>query len=1004
MFAATQPHIDSFDAFIQCTASSAVRSMLQQEVSLNIDQRPVRLAFRVTAIDIGRPVRAGPRCFKLLPRECRESSLTYSAPMRATFEYQFGDHAMGSLTRQLGNCPIMVMSSRCHLAVLRQDQLISAREERAELGGYFIIRGVEKVVRLLQVPKRNIPLAVRRNSFKKRGPLFTAYAVVMRCARCDLSTCTMTLHYLKTGALRLRVTVNKQEVLIPLVLILKALQPHLSDTSVHTDLTMSIYDSYCARSHFQSSVADIAPSTSPSKGTIIAQLGAAVKKVMRVHYANVNDCEHIGQDFLQRYIAVHVSDHPSKYAVLAVMANKLIHFTTGHCAEDNVDSLGQQELLLPGDLLTGLIKEYLQDGVASALHHMWLETQVDATRILQMHLPAYLAKTLHRYVGSIGTKVEAFLATGNLISRSGLDIQQSAGFSIVAERLNMWRYISHFRSVHRGQFFTTMKTTTVRKLLPESWGFLCPVHTPDGAPCGLLSHLAAHVHVCCSPQFHLQFPDWLEEVVSTFISLGMSPVQHIVSCTTASKRCDHACFRRMRFPIVLDGAVLGFGDDSVCRLIARVLGYLKSNPATATESTIEIAYVSPSKRASTAFALLHVFSSAGRLVRPVFRSQGLSRLIEYIGPLEQTTLRIHCTPNCSQMNTSLSSHVELSPYYMLSVIASLTPFSDMNQSPRNVYQCQMAKQTMGTPAYSLAYRNDHKLYRVFAPQTPIVQTCHYCGLTGYPQGFNSVVAVISYTGYDMEDAMILNKSSFQRGFGHGVMYKTRIIDLDAEKRVTDVRGNPSALTPRFSCGAHAKTRVIQLEFGNKLSFPSSAGLPEVGQRICRGDPLWYAVDEFQREIVGHYVDAEAAVVDSVRLLGPESSTNNACKAVVNFRYPRNPVVGDKFSSRHGQKGVLSMLWPDHDMPFTESGLSPDVIINPHAFPSRMTIGMLVESLAGKCGALHGLRHDGTPFTFCSGSGPVVYFGEQLRTAGYSYFGSERVQGVCVHCTDFHATA
>mmetsp|Transcript_9237 Transcript_9237/g.37853 ORF Transcript_9237/g.37853 Transcript_9237/m.37853 type:complete len:160 (-) Transcript_9237:4515-4994(-) len=151
MFAATQPHIDSFDAFIQCTASSAVRSMLQQEVSLNIDQRPVRLAFRVTAIDIGRPVRAGPRCFKLLPRECRESSLTYSAPMRATFEYQFGDHAMGSLTRQLGNCPIMVMSSRCHLAVLRQDQLISAREERAELGGYFIIRGVEKVVRLLQV-------------------------------------------------------------------------------------------------------------------------------------------------------------------------------------------------------------------------------------------------------------------------------------------------------------------------------------------------------------------------------------------------------------------------------------------------------------------------------------------------------------------------------------------------------------------------------------------------------------------------------------------------------------------------------------------------------------------------------------------------------------------------------------------------------------------------------------------------------------------------------------
>jgi len=111
---------------------------------------------------------------------------------------------------------------------------------------------------------------------------------------------------------------------------------------------------------------------------------------------------------------------------------------------------------------------------------------------------------------------------------------------------------------------------------------------------------------------------------------------------------------------------------------------------------------------------------------------------------------------------------------------------------------------------------------------------------------------------------------------------------------------------------------------------------------------------------------------------------------ITLRIPRNPVIGDKFSSRHGQKGVLSVLWPQIDMPFSESGISPDIIINPHAFPSRMTIGMLIESMAGKSGALHGMYQDATPFSFHESGDQIAvdYFGEQLRDAGYSYYGSE----------------
>jgi DNA-directed RNA polymerase I subunit RPA2 len=123
---------------------------------------------------------------------------------------------------------------------------------------------------------------------------------------------------------------------------------------------------------------------------------------------------------------------------------------------------------------------------------------------------------------------------------------------------------------------------------------------------------------------------------------------------------------------------------------------------------------------------------------------------------------------------------------------------------------------------------------------------------------------------------------------------------------------------------------------------------------------------------------------------------------ITLRFPRNPVIGDKFSSRHGQKGVLSILWPPEDMPFSESGIYPDVIINPHAFPSRMTIGMLIESMAGKSGAMHGQFQDSTPFSFHETGDKLAidYFGEQLQAAGYNYYGSEPLySGVSVRGND-----
>lgn len=264
----------------------------------------------------------------------------------------------------------------------------------------------------------------------------------------------------------------------------------------------------------------------------------------------------------------------------------------------------------------------------------------------------------------------------------------------------------------------------------------------------------------------------------------------------------------------------------------------------------------------------------------------------------------------------------------------------------------MGKQTMGTPSTVFNHRTDNKMYRLQTGQTPVVRPALHndYGFDGFPNGTNAIVAVISYTGYDMEDAMILNKSAHERGFGYGTVYKSEIVDLEG------MRAQGETISYHFGLGDNNKNN-------SKLrSLLGNDGLPHIGVHLKADDPMYCYVDRATgRGVVKRYKGPEDAYVDEVRVLGNDSGNGELQKVHIKLRITRSPVIGDKFSSRHGQKGVCSQKWPAIDMPFTESGMQPDVIINPHAFPSRMTIGMFVESLAGKAGALHGISQDSTPF-------------------------------------------
>ena len=296
----------------------------------------------------------------------------------------------------------------------------------------------------------------------------------------------------------------------------------------------------------------------------------------------------------------------------------------------------------------------------------------------------------------------------------------------------------------------------------------------------------------------------------------------------------------------------------------------------------------------------------------------------------------------------------------------------------------------------------------------------------YPNGTNAIVCVISYTGYDMEDAMILNKSSMERGFGHGTVYKTVTYELEPnnneyfgnidprslrrkkpmeEVKEEDGTGNKTTFdTDSDSDADKSDNDDIKKQIDNntmiqsvdssyvedpdleavKLLYPSldRDGLPPIGLKVHEGEAICCIIDQSTgKGRMQKHKSNEPAYIDEVKLISEN-------KVRIKLRFNRNPIVGDKFSSRHGQKGVCSVLWPQRDMPFTESGMTPDIIINPHAFPSRMTIGMLVESMAGKAGACHGVYQDSTPFQFHEKQYAFEYFGEQLQQAGYNYYGSE----------------
>ncbi|XP_059576385.1 DNA-directed RNA polymerase I subunit RPA2 [Alligator mississippiensis] len=941
----TRAHLDSFDRAVAEGLHRAVQAIPPLEFAFKEE----RIALAIVSAVISPPmVPKASICkeLKVYPAECRGRRSTYRGKLTADISWSVNGIPKGIIKQPLGYVPIMVKSKLCNLYNLPPRALIEHHEEEEEMGGYFIINGIEKVIRLLIMPRRNFPIAMVRPKWKSRGPGYTQYGISMHCVRDEHTAINMNLHYLENGTVMLNFIFQKELFFLPLGFALKALVG-FSDFQIFQELIKGREGNSFYESCISQMLRMVMEEGCITQKQVLSYLGKCfrVKLNLPEWYSNEQTAEFL----LSHCICIHLKTKVDKFYLLCLMTRKLFAFAKEECMEENPDSLMNQEVLTPGQLYLMFLKERMEAWLLSIKLALNKRAQKTNITINSENLMKLFSMGI-----DVTRPFEYLLATGNLRSKTGLGLLQDSGLCVVADKLNFIRYLSHFRCVHRGAAFAKMRTTTVRKLLPESWGFLCPVHTPDGEPCGLMNHMTAVCEIVTQSASTLYLPPLL-------CSLGVTPVDGTPSQTYAE------CY-----PVVVDGSLVGWVEKDLAPELADTLRRFKVLQEKKIPAWTEVVLV-PMTGKPSLYPGLFIFTTPCRMVRPV-RNLALGKE-ELIGTLEQVFMNIAVLED--EIMPGVTTHQELFPHSMLSVVANFIPFSDHNQSPRNMYQCQMGKQTMGFPLLTYRDRSDNKLYRLQTPQSPLVRPYmyDYYDMDSYPVGTNAVVAVISYTGYDMEDAMIVSKASWERGFAHGSVYKTESIDLTEKIKQGD----------------------DTLVFGIKANNPKvmqkldADGLPYIGSILQYGDPYYsYLNLNTGESFIVYYKSKESCIVDNIKVCSNDSGSGKFKTVCITVRIPRNPTIGDKFASRHGQKGILSRLWPVEDMPFTESGMVPDILFNPHGFPSRMTIGMLIESMAGKSAALHGLCHDATPFTFSEKNSALEYFGRMLKAAGYNYYGTERM--------------
>jgi len=913
-------HLDSYNEFID----TGLQEIIDEVGEIQVEGQDYPFKVKLGKIEALRPriVEVDGSDHMLFPMEARLRNLTYSSPLYLEMIPVRDGHEGLSETVYVGNLPVMLKSKLCPLSKMDQDELIEAGEDPNDPGGYFIVNGSERVtVAMEDLAPNRIMVDIDYSGTKPvyRAKVFST-TVGFR-ARIEIKMKS-------NGAIIVSIPGVPSE--LPIIILMRGL-------GLESD--KDIVDLIAPDGKIQN---QLDPSFDEAQGINTTQ-DAIAYIGNRVAYGQIEEYRiKRAESILIRNFLPHIGQtnetSRDKAVFLGEMALRTIELKMGRRKEDDRDHYANKRLRLAGSLLSDLVR------IAFRSLCRDIKYQLDRMSIRKRDLSITAAVR----PGIITDRINHALATGNWG-------RGRVGMTQLLDRTNYVSTLSHLRRL-QSPLSRSQPNFEARDLHPTHWGRLCPNETPEGSNCGLVKNLAL--------------------MASISINVDSDRVKHILKSRlgVTDKRSESEATNAKIF---VDGSLIGYYNDPG----SLVNSFIELRRRGEIDQEVNIAHYDNERDVSP---VIYVNCDAGRIRRPLIiikdgepslKPEHLTRLkrgetsfedlvlegvIEYLDAEEEEDAYVSLNPeNLFEEHT----HLEIAPYTILGICASVIPYAEHNQSPRNSYEAAMAKQALGLYAINYTNRADSRAHILHYPQRPLVRTkpMEIMGYDDKPSGQNCVVAVLSYKGYNMEDAIVMNKASIQRGLFRSFFY--RVYAAEGRQYLGGLK-DKFETPPSDTRGFRGEQYYKLLEDDGVISIESSVDGSEV--LIGRTSPPRFLEEYKEFEIRGPtrrdtsitMRTAEAGTIDEVFLMG-SAQGNRLIK--VKVRDQRVPELGDKFASRHGQKGVVGMIMPHVDMPFTEEGIVPDIIINPHAFPSRMTIGQFVESLSGKVASLEGMVQDGTPF-------------------------------------------
>jgi len=939
-------HLNSFDEFLK----KGLQDIIDEIGHIDIENAEYPYKIQLGRIQFKQPrmMELDGSVTHITPVEARLRNVSYVAPLMLEANVIEDGKTLESRFIHIGDIPVMVKSESCILRSFTQQKLIDYAEDPEDPGGYFIINGSERViVGLEDLSYNKIIVDAEKVGGKKVFKAKVYSSIVGYRAKLEL--------VLKEDGL-IVARIPGSPVDIPIITLMRALGLE-SDKEIASVISLNDNVQNELESSFEKT--DI----STSKDAIV-YISKRIAPGMLEEF-QIKRAETLLDWGLLPHLGKQPDNRKEKTQFLGEAACKLLELKLGWIQPDDKDHYGNKVVKFAGQMLADLFRTAFRNLVRDMKYQLERSGQKRGINAVSAAIRP----------GIISDKLNNAIATGNW-GRGRVGVTQ------LLDRTNYLSTISHLRRV-QSPLSRTQPNFEARDLHSTHFGRLCPSETPEGSNCGLVKNLALSAIISVSVSS--------EEVIEKLYEIGTS---HFSEVKDSVKKDGTRVF--------VDGKLIGFHKDG--EKLAYSLRELRRSSKM--HPHIGVSIHQPEEEDAT--KRLYVNCNAGRVLRPlIIIKDGKStftpdlldkitkKLVSWTDLIRMGVIELvdaneeeNCFITFEEKHVKKHTHLEIFPSAILGAGASIIPYPEHNQSPRNTYESAMAKQSLGfsTPMMNTStYVRQHSM---LYPQTPIVTTkaMGLLGLEKRPAGQNCVVAVLPFDGYNIEDAIVLSKSSVDRGLGRTFFY--RIYEAESKQYPGGMRDNfeiPNADDNLRGYKGEKSYRLLEDD-----------GIVATESRVSGGDiligktsPPRFMEEYRDQESRGPYRrdtsigvrPSESGVVDTTVLT---QSTEGGKMFKVRIGDMRLPEIGDKFASRHGQKGVVGLLAKAEDLPYTADGISPDVLINPHAFPSRMTVGMMMESITGKAAAIRGKKVDASAFV-----------GEKMEDvkgvmedAGFKYSGKE----------------